>query len=61
METARTQGLGKLFTVREAQQILPLSRSKFYAAVADGTIPSIRVGRRVFIAEGWLKQIATGA
>lgn len=61
METARTQGLGKLFTVQEAQQILPLSRSKFYAGINDGSIPSIRIGRRVFVTESFLRQLTESA
>ena len=37
------------FTVREAAQVLGIGRDATYAAVQAGTIPSIRVGRRVVI------------
>jgi excisionase family DNA binding protein len=39
----------RTFTVREAAQVLGIGRDATYAAVQSGTIPSIRVGRRVVI------------
>ena len=39
----------RTFTVREAAQVLGIGRDATYAAVQAGTIPSIRVGRRVVI------------
>ncbi len=39
----------RTFTVREAAQVLGIGRDAAYAAVQAGTIPSIRVGRRVVI------------
>ncbi|WP_062385917.1 excisionase family DNA-binding protein [Demequina iriomotensis] len=36
-------------TVTEAGQLLGVSRGSAYDAVRDGTIPSIRVGRRYVI------------
>ena len=39
----------RTFTVREAAQVLGIGRDATYAAVQTGTIPSIRVGRRVVI------------
>jgi excisionase family DNA binding protein len=39
----------RTFTVREAAQVLGIGRDATYAAVQAGTIPSIRVGRRIVI------------
>jgi excisionase family DNA binding protein len=36
-------------TVEEAGEVLGISRSLAYAAVSDGSIPSIRVGRRILV------------
>ena len=35
---------GDLLTIRQALAILPLGRSTLYSLVAEGQIPSIRVG-----------------
>ncbi len=37
---------GSLVTIREALEIIPVSRSLLYELVAKGEIPSIRVGSR---------------
>jgi excisionase family DNA binding protein len=39
----------RTFTVREAARVLGIGRDATYAAVQAGTIPSIRVGRRIVI------------
>jgi excisionase family DNA binding protein len=36
-------------TVDEARPFMTLSRGSFYRAVADGTVPSIRCGRKILI------------
>jgi excisionase family DNA binding protein len=36
-------------TVEEAARLLGIGRGLAYAAVADGTLPAIRVGRRLLI------------
>jgi excisionase family DNA binding protein len=36
-------------TVDEAGRLLGVSRMTAYAAVRDGTIPSLRIGRRVLV------------
>ena len=35
---------GDLVTIREALELVPVSRSLLYALVAAGAIPSVRVG-----------------
>ena len=38
-----------VYSVTEAGQLLGLSRGSAYEAVANGQIPSIRIGRRLLI------------
>ena len=51
---------GSLVTIREALEIIPVSRSLLYGLVAEGQIPSIRVGcagsrrGRILIARAYL-------
>jgi excisionase family DNA binding protein len=40
-----TGTLIKLLTVVEAARVLGISRSKLYELLADGEIPSVRIGR----------------
>ena len=44
-------------TVEEAAPILGVGRSAAYAAVRDGEIPAIRVGRRLIVPVGRLRQL----
>ena len=37
------------FTVQEAARLLGISRGLAYQAVSEGTVPSIRIGRRILI------------
>ena len=41
-------------TVPEVARLLGVSRMTAYAAVRDGTIPSLRIGRRVLISRAAL-------
>lgn len=36
-----------LIRPKEAAEALCLGRSKFYALIADGTIPSVRIGKSI--------------
>lgn len=47
----------KLYTIEEALEIIPLSKAGIYKACSDGKIPSIKVGRRVFIASWFIDKI----
>jgi len=38
-----------VYTAKEVQKILGLSRGAVYDRIADGTIPSVRVGGRILI------------
>ena len=41
--------LGPVLTVDEAAVYLRISRGLAFAAVRDGTLPSLRIGRRILI------------
>ena len=47
----------RTFTVREAAKVLGIGRDATYLAVQTGTIPSIRVGRRVVIPREAIQRI----
>ena len=47
----------KLFTINEALEIVPLSRSGIFQAVKRGEIPVTRVGKRIFIPAWWINKI----
>jgi predicted DNA-binding transcriptional regulator AlpA len=47
----------KLFTIKEALKIVPLSRSGMWLAIKRGEVPSVRVGGRVFIPAYWVNKI----
>jgi excisionase family DNA binding protein len=42
-------------TVEEAAEVLGVSRNSAYQAAADGTLPVIRVGRRILVLVGPLE------
>jgi excisionase family DNA binding protein len=51
-----------LVDVKEAARLLSISTALLYDMVADGTIPHVRLGRRVlFSLEGLRRWIADGA
>jgi uncharacterized heparinase superfamily protein len=45
------------FTVDEFREIFRLSRAASYAAVANGSIGSVRIGRRVIIPRGVIERL----
>ena len=49
----------KTVTVKEAATLLGIGRDTAYAAVRDGTLPSIRLGKRLVIPHSCLEQIAS--
>jgi excisionase family DNA binding protein len=53
---AKWQGLST-FTVDEFAEIFRLSRAASYAAVANGEVKSIRIGRRVIIPRNVIEQM----
>jgi excisionase family DNA binding protein len=44
------------YSVREAAQLLGLSRNSVYQACLKGEIPSVRIGRRILIPKAKLRQ-----
>jgi hypothetical protein len=45
------------FTVDEFREIFRLSRAASYAAVANGSVGSVRIGRRVIIPRGVIERL----
>jgi excisionase family DNA binding protein len=46
-----------VLTVREARRVLRLSHGAFYNGLANGSIPSIRIGRRYLIPRAALQAL----
>lgn len=49
-----------VLTVAEAMEELPLSKTAFYQAIHRGEIPSIRIGRKLFIRTKRFREILDG-
>jgi excisionase family DNA binding protein len=49
--------LGPVLTVDEAAVYLRISRGLAFAAVRDGTLPSLRIGRRILIPRRALEEL----
>ena len=43
------------YSVKEALEMIPLSEGAMYAGIANGEIPSIKIGRRLIIPAYWIK------
>ena len=56
-ETTSGQILRLTFSVEEVAQLLGLSRSAVYEAIARGDIPALRFGRRIVIARDALDRL----
>ncbi|MCU1593768.1 MAG: helix-turn-helix protein [Frankiales bacterium] len=52
---------GEVLTVDEAAAYLRISRGLAFAAVRDGTLPSIRIGRRILVPLRHLEALLDGA
>ena len=46
-------------TVPEAAQLLGVSRMTAYSAVREGSIPSVRIGRRLLVPRAALERLLT--
>lgn len=55
----------KLWTIDESIRKnggpLPMSKAGVYKACADGNIPAVNVGRRIFIPNWWLDKLLNDA
>lgn len=60
--TAETErpGPSPVMTVDEAAAYLRISRGLAFAAVRDGTLPSVRVGRRILVPRRQLEALLDG-
>ncbi len=51
---------GPVLTVDEAAVYLRISRGLAFAAVRDGTLPSVRIGRRILVPRRQLEALLDG-
>ena len=51
----------QVFNVPEVAEILGLGRSATYEAVKNGSIPSVRIGRKIMIPKEGLRLLLAGA
>jgi excisionase family DNA binding protein len=58
--TAGPAALGPVLTVEEAAAYLRISRGLAFAAVRDGSLPSVRIGRRILIPRRQLEALLDG-
>jgi excisionase family DNA binding protein len=56
-DTARTDSKRTTMTVEEAAKVLGISRGLAYQGVTEGSIPSIRIGRRILVPRARLMQL----
>lgn len=47
-------------TAAEAQKVLRISRNHVYYLIAEGTIPSIKLGKRVLVPKAGLQSVVNG-
>lgn len=50
----------KTCTVDEAAHVLGIGRNQAYAGVRDGSIPSLRIGKRILVPLGRLHELLEG-
>ncbi len=58
--TAPAAERGPVLTVQEAAAYLRISRGLAFAAVRDGSLPSVRIGRRILIPRRQLEALLDG-
>lgn len=58
--TAPAAQSGPVLTVEEAATYLRISRGLAFAAVRDGSLPSVRIGRRILIPRRQLEVLLDG-
>jgi excisionase family DNA binding protein len=57
VNTTSWDQLPLVLTADQVAELTGLGRNATYAALADGTIPSLRVGRRILIARDALREL----
>ena len=58
--TATPADAASVLTVEEAAAYLRISRGLAFAAVRDGSLPSVRIGRRILIPRRQLEALLDG-
>ena len=60
MEERRLEDFGDVLTAEEVAEVLRLGRNTVYDALRSGTIPSVRVGRRLLVPKHALERLLSG-
>jgi predicted DNA-binding transcriptional regulator AlpA len=47
----------KLYNLEEVRKIIPLSKAGIYKACKEGTIPSLKIGKRVFVPSWYIDKM----
>jgi predicted DNA-binding transcriptional regulator AlpA len=47
----------KLYSIKEALAIIPMSQSGLYQACKNGTIPTVKIGKRVLIPARYIDEL----
>lgn len=47
----------KLYELPELMQIIPMSKSALYKAIAEGIIPSKKIGKRIFVPAWYVRNL----
>lgn len=47
----------KLYTIEEALGVIPMSKAGIYKACSEGKIPSVKVGKRIFISSWFIEKL----
>jgi excisionase family DNA binding protein len=50
----------RVLTVREAAELLRVSKGSYYAAAARGELPAVRIGRRLVVPGAALQRLLEG-
>lgn len=53
-------GMPAVLTVKEAAEVLRCGRNQLYQAVAEGRIPSVRIGRTIRVPRHALEELLNG-
>ena len=49
----------KLYDLTEIREMIPLSRAGVYLACKRGDIPTVKIGRRIFVPAWYIDEITT--
>jgi len=51
----------RVYTIKEAQELIPVCRNTFVKQIESGKIKSFRIGRRIFIPADVINELLAGS